>query len=71
MVADKILLENLPSYEIGFEKGIEFGKEEGKTEGIKLGKLSAAKELLDILDDEVIAKKLGLSLEEVKELRKR
>ena len=93
MVADKISIENLPSYEIGFEKGIEFGKEkwlnvgkeEGRSEGIKLGeqrgiklglqkgrleeKKAIALSLLDILDEKTIAKKVGLSVEEIRKLK--
>lgn len=40
--------------------------EEGKEEG----KLEAAKALLDLLDDEIIAERIGIPLDEVKELRK-
>ncbi|MEG1254401.1 hypothetical protein [Clostridium sp.] len=45
----------------GVEKGIE--------KGIEKGKLEAAKSLLDILEDKVIADKLNLKLEVVKALR--
>jgi len=45
---------------------IEDGKQEGKIEGLE----EAAISLLDILDNETIATKLGLSLEHVKRLRK-
>ena len=38
-------------------------------EGIEQGKLEAAKALLDSLDDETIATKIGLSLDKVKFLR--
>jgi predicted transposase/invertase (TIGR01784 family) len=44
---------------------IEEGREEGKIEG----KIEVAKNLLDILDDETIAKKTGLSVEQIKKLR--
>ncbi|MGL4452963.1 MAG: Rpn family recombination-promoting nuclease/putative transposase [Sarcina sp.] len=53
----------------GLEQGIEQGIEQGKELGIEQGKLEAAKNLLDILDDETIATKLGLDIEKVRELR--
>ncbi|MEG0502109.1 MAG: hypothetical protein RR525_07805 [Cellulosilyticaceae bacterium] len=43
--------------------------QEGIEHGIEKGKLEAAKALLDILDDETISSKIGLSLEKVKSLR--
>lgn len=45
-----------------FNEGIEEGKVEKQRE--------IAKNLLDVLNDQIIAKKCGLSLEEVKQLRK-
>ena len=53
------------------------GKELGKAEGIELGKvegeykksLEIAKNLLDILDNDIIALKTGLSIEEIQRLR--
>ena len=49
-------------------------REEGKLEGIKEGKLEGfkeiAKNLLDVLDDETISEKTGLSIEEIKRMRK-
>lgn len=44
-------------------------KEEGREEGAKNKSTEIAKNLLDVLDDETIAVKTGLSLEEIKELR--
>ena len=44
--------------------------EEGREEGEKKKALDIAKNLLDVLDDEVIAEKTGLSIEEVRNLRK-
>jgi predicted transposase/invertase (TIGR01784 family) len=59
--------------EEGIYKGIEKGRKEGIKEGFERGKLEAkielAKALLDILDDETIAKKSGLDIEIVKNLR--
>ncbi|BEH91278.1 MULTISPECIES: hypothetical protein [Turicibacter] len=46
---------------IGIEQGIEQGKEEEKVE--------IAQNLLDVLDDETIALKTGLTIEEVRRLR--
>ena len=48
--------------EKGMVKGIE--------QGAKIEKIELAKKLLDVLDDETISLKTGLSLEEVKEIRK-
>lgn len=44
-------------------------EEKGKEEGIKESKKEIAIKLLDILDDETIAEKTGLDIEEVKRLR--
>lgn len=46
------------------------GKEEGRREGEKNKAVEIAKNLLDILDDETISIKTGLTLAEVRELRK-
>ena len=45
-------------------------KKEGREEGIKEGKLEIARQLLDVLDLETIAQKTGLSIEEIKKLKK-
>jgi predicted transposase/invertase (TIGR01784 family) len=47
------------------ERGIEKGKIEGRTEAL----YEVAAALLDILDDEMIAQKTGLSIEEVRKIR--
>lgn len=52
-----------------YEDGVKKGKLEGKQEGKQEGKLEAAKALLDILSDELIAKRLELTVEQVKKLR--
>ncbi len=44
--------------------------QEGREEGREEGKKEAARALLDLLDDETIASRIGLPLEEVKALRK-
>ena len=45
------------------------GKEEGIKEEIKEGLYQAAKSLIGLLKDEVIADKRGITLEEVKALK--
>jgi hypothetical protein len=47
----------------------EKGKEKGKEEGIEEGKITVARALLDILDDQTIALKTELPIETIKELR--
>ena len=63
----------LKADEDGFEKGMEKGIEKGMEKGIEKGEydksIQIAKNLLDILDDETIALKIGLSVEEIKKLR--
>lgn len=55
-------------------KGIEIGEAQGirigEARGIAREKISVARNLLDLLTDEVIAEKVGLDLAAVKELRK-
>ena len=51
-----------------FEEGVEKGIQKGIEQGIEKGKREAAKALIGILEDEVIADKIGLKLEEVKKL---
>ncbi len=53
----------------GREIGREEGREEGRKEGREEGRRKIAQQLLDILDDQTIAKKTGLSVEEVQQLR--
>ncbi|MDM8553191.1 Rpn family recombination-promoting nuclease/putative transposase [Desulfococcaceae bacterium HSG7] len=57
----------------GIRKGRKEGKEEGRKEGRKEGLVEAktdmAINLLDILDDEVISEKTGLTLEKIRQLR--
>ncbi|MGL5066201.1 MAG: hypothetical protein ACRC6T_00030 [Sarcina sp.] len=47
------------------EQGIEQGKEQGKEEAM----IEVAKNILDVLDDETISIKTGLSIVEVRKLR--
>ena len=51
------------------EKAKREGREEGIEEGINIEKLSIAKKLLDILDNETISLKTGLTIEEIEALR--
>ncbi len=45
------------------------GKEVGIQEGMKKEKIKIARNLLDVLDDETISLKTGLSIDEIKKLR--
>lgn len=51
-----------------YAKALQKGREQGIEKGIEQGKREAAKALIGILKDEVIAEKIGLKLEEVKRL---
>jgi len=57
----------------GERRGEKRGREKGIKEGIKEGEkqkaIAIAKNLLDILDNQTISKKTGLTMEEVEELR--
>jgi predicted transposase/invertase (TIGR01784 family) len=52
-------------------KGLAKGIEEGIEKGIEKGKIELVKNLLDILDDETIAQKSGLSIQVVQALREK
>jgi len=66
-------LKALMDYRAQIKAAERSGRIEGKKEGIKEGDLQArisiAKNFLDVLDDETIAMKVGLSIDEIKELR--
>ena len=49
--------------------GLQKGKIEGELLGLQKGKIEAARNLLDILDDETISEKTGIPLEQIKQLR--
>ncbi len=55
------------------QKGIKIGIEQGIGQGIEQGKeeekVEIAKNLLDVLDDETIVLKTGLTIEEVRRIR--
>ena len=52
-----------------FTKGREKGRIEGRLEGKMEEKRAIAISLLDILNDEMIAKRVGLDINEVRKLR--
>lgn len=52
-----------------YNDGVEAGKEVGMEVGMEKGRLYAAKNLLDILDVETIAEKVGLPLEVILKLK--
>lgn len=60
--------------ELGKEQGIQLGIEQGIEKGIEKGKedekLEIARNLLDVLDNETISTKTGLTIEQVQSLRK-
>lgn len=63
-------MESEVSRMCNYSDGIEQrGIEKGIAKGIQQAKIENAKNLLDVLSDEIIAEKIGLSLEKVKELR--
>jgi predicted transposase/invertase (TIGR01784 family) len=59
--------------EEGLKEGLKEGKRQGKLEGLKEGELKAkieiAKNLLDVLDNETISLKTGLTIDEIENLR--
>lgn len=56
-------------HEEGLKKGLEQGLEEGIKQGLDKRSIEIAKNLLDILDNETIAIKTGLSIQEIENLR--
>ena len=68
------LLEDTPMLATNMQKwymtaqtqGIELGMQKGKLEGV----IQVARNLLDVLDDATIAMKTGLTIDEVKSLKK-
>lgn len=66
----KILKDKVSALNEAERKGIEKGRKEGIEEGIKQEKVEIAKNLLDVLDDETISLKTGLTIEKIQQLRK-
>lgn len=68
----KVNVENLPSFQIGLEAGLERGIEQGIEKGMEQGAMRErqrlARQLIGLLDEQTIADKTGLSLEEVRQL---
>lgn len=64
-------MANLKDKVSALNKAKQEGIEEGREEGEKNKSIEIAKNLLDVLDDETIAEKTGLSVEEIKELREK
>ena len=67
----KILRDKISALNEAERKGIEKGIEQGIERGIQQRNLEIARNLLDILGDEIIANKTGLSIEVIKELREK
>ena len=61
----KILKDKISALNEAERKGIE----QGIKQGVKQGKIEVAKNLLDVLDNETISIKTGLSIDEVESLR--
>jgi len=55
--------------EEGLKQGLEKGLQKGKEEGERQAKIEIAKNLLDVLDNETISQKTGLSIKEIENLR--
>lgn len=65
----KILKDKISALNEAERKGIEQGIKKGIKQGVKQGKIEVAKNLLDVLDNETISIKTGLSIDEVESLR--
>lgn len=63
------IIQNRSAVEKGRAEGEAKGRVEGRTEGERDKALAIARNLLDILDDAMIAAKTGLSVEDVRRLR--
>jgi predicted transposase/invertase (TIGR01784 family) len=53
----------------GLQEGLEKGRQEGLEEGKRTKALEIAQQLLDVLDDETISQKTGLTIEDIQQLR--
>ncbi|MEY3867711.1 MAG: hypothetical protein RLZZ338_1602 [Cyanobacteriota bacterium] len=53
----------------GRQEGLEEGRQEGRQEGMREKALEIAKQLLDVLDDQTISEKTGLTSEDIQQLR--
>ena len=68
-IKEKQILDEISALALAKQRSIESFLEIGKEEGRKQIAIKIAKNLLDILDDETIALKTGLTIEEIKKLR--
>ena len=57
------------SYHLGIFKGVEQGRAEGRAEGEQQKAMDIARNLIDVLDDETIAVKTGLTVKDIERLR--
>ena len=67
---EKILKDKISALNEAERKGVEKGREQGIKEGEKKKSMEIAKNLLDVLDNETISLKTGLSIDEIENLRK-
>jgi len=70
MLDQKAQLDYKNTIDYAKEEGLQEGLQKGLKEGEKKAKIEIAKNLLDVLDNETIAKKTGLSIDEIEELRR-
>ncbi|WP_252217906.1 Rpn family recombination-promoting nuclease/putative transposase, partial [Clostridium chauvoei] len=66
---EKSFFDKISALSNAAEKGREQGREQGLEEGKLLERINIAKNLLDVLDNETISLKTGLSVEEIEKLR--
>ena len=64
------LRDKISELDAAEKKGLERGIEEGLAKGMEEGKKEVAINLLDVLDNETIALKTGLTISDVENLRK-
>ncbi|MFL7797811.1 hypothetical protein OIM93_13300, partial [Clostridium chauvoei] len=62
---EKSFFDKISALSNAAEKGREQGREQGLEEGKLLERINIAKNLLDVLDNETISLKTGLSVEEI------
>jgi predicted transposase/invertase (TIGR01784 family) len=59
----------LKGFNQGVKQGVQQGVQQGLQQGEKQAKLDIARQLLDLLDEETISQRTGLTLEEVQQLK--
>ncbi|NPA81492.1 MAG: hypothetical protein GXO31_02665 [Epsilonproteobacteria bacterium] len=71
MMDFKVKVEDLPSYEIGFERGEESGFHRGIERGAEQERIALTKSLLNLgVDVEVIKKATGFDDKKIEEIKK-